>query len=1138
MQNKRYNDIITAYELEKMAKSYVSPRRWLGERMFSGFAEKMKRLKATNKIISNWTKEIKPSLKRAKSANSQGRMLDMLAELSNLEKAIRSIAGAKAIVDGHVSVSAPDFDRPDYDQLSKMDIPENYFSSPANEIKREDIGAANDGLISTAGLFDSAGEYIQSLFDKQLRNRRLAAKELLGKSEILVKQIMPILDKMDDHVVDGDINGYQDQLNLIDEKAKEYTKTCNAIYNRNFKSEVERLKAKLKPKTTTTDTTSGTTTNFEQDFSNMPETGFDVEKGIRLEDIPNLISTINPNPSPKPETLAPTAAKPEDSDVDVEFEDEPEVQSREGEGATTTTTITDGPKADLYNTDPSKVVSKPKINPIQEKVLADAKAAREAKEVEDARRKEAIDAIKDKLLDARIAKAEAEENGDAKGVAQAGQQIAEAKNDFVAAKTAVPAPANTAPTDDVLKTQKEIYSKIYKKIQENSVPLKSSAIKDFDTKREFYAKNNINIPDKMLIEFGNKKLYQVDIALYEKEIQLLKNNSNFTDIVKDGIIELLEKNKLEKQNKIKISNDNIRRVPGSEAILKKIEELNNKGIKPDAPSAKFIQPVNDACPKCGNKLKVHYGRDYFISCTSYKSKSEPGCGFTLNPEKGKNPGKNFTTLKNNINPPIQTNLPCQQCGTDLKLIFGKLSGYFFVCPKSDEHKQKFEKNNNPLITYLNLAKNSTNDSSIKSEDVSVSTENKPESSSEVKLNTEPGKPVAEGEVIPFKTCDTCNGPLVKTRTLKRVKNEDGSSKIVTTDEFGGKCEKCNKFVLPAKDLKTLEELEAKKHDVKQEPVLPLVTGSPEEQEFDAEALTHISFIEEFYKYLLNNNPDNGDKNGWLKLVNNDIIKAGNKNNFEKSINLLNIIWYIEKKLGVNSGFKYHRGKKSNPAFRDAQGLGLHDVDTSIDPRVDEMLDEELGHEMADKEEEAPFVPDLKPGPEPLTVEPEVIGRRPLREPTQVSTPVNPGEKATLTSKSLIPLQAIVDNKPSAAKKPAAAKPVAQEATTEKKPGEPPTLTGKPFQGFVDLVNNTVAKPKETTTTPNKEPAKPVAKDKKGRKGVKANEAFYNELVKTASATNDPYLMATMLVRYSAQIEEDDFDTSMKLLAIAEGILDE
>lgn len=63
----------------------------------------------------------------------------------------------------------------------------------------------------------------------------------------------------------------------------------------------------------------------------------------------------------------------------------------------------------------------------------------------------------------------------------------------------------------------------------------------------------------------------------------------------------------------------------------------------------------------------------------------------------------------------------------------------------------------------------------------------------------------------------------------------------------------------------------------------------------------------------------------------------------------------------------------------------------------------------------------------------------------------------------------------------------------------------------------------------------VARKGKGKQS-KSHQNFYNELVKAASI-NDPYLLATMLVRYSSQIEDDDFDTSMKLLAIAEGILD-
>ena len=46
--------------------------------------------------------------------------------------------------------------------------------------------------------------------------------------------------------------------------------------------------------------------------------------------------------------------------------------------------------------------------------------------------------------------------------------------------------------------------------------------------------------------------------------------------------------------------------------------------------------------------------------------------------------------------------------------------------------------------------------------------------------------------------------------------------------FGGKCEKCNKFVLPAKDLKTLEELEAKKAVIRDKILRSLSSKSLEE----------------------------------------------------------------------------------------------------------------------------------------------------------------------------------------------------------------------------------------------------------------------------------------------------------------------
>lgn len=54
---------------------------------------------------------------------------------------------------------------------------------------------------------------------------------------------------------------------------------------------------------------------------------------------------------------------------------------------------------------------------------------------------------------------------------------------------------------------------------------------------------------------------------------------------------------------------------------------------------------------------------------------------------------------------------------------------------------------------------------------------------------------------------------------------------------------------------------------------------------------------------------------------------------------------------------------------------------------------------------------------------------------------------------------------------------------------------------------------------------------------KAHADFVTELLKEAKS-NDPYLLAAMVVKYAGQIEEFDLDKSLKLLAIAEGILND
>lgn len=54
----------------------------------------------------------------------------------------------------------------------------------------------------------------------------------------------------------------------------------------------------------------------------------------------------------------------------------------------------------------------------------------------------------------------------------------------------------------------------------------------------------------------------------------------------------------------------------------------------------------------------------------------------------------------------------------------------------------------------------------------------------------------------------------------------------------------------------------------------------------------------------------------------------------------------------------------------------------------------------------------------------------------------------------------------------------------------------------------------------------------------SHEKFLKELTKIADNTDDPYLMAAMIVHYAGKIEDRDLGTSLKLVSIAEGILGE
>jgi len=88
--------------------------------------------------------------------------------------------------------------------------------------------------------------------------------------------------------------------------------------------------------------------------------------------------------------------------------------------------------------------------------------------------------------------------------------------------------------------------------------------------------------------------------------------------------------------------------------------------------------------------------------------------------------------------------------------------------------------------------------------------------------------------------------------------------------------------------------------------------------------------------------------------------------------------------------------------------------------------------------------------------------------------------------------------------------------------------------ILDKKETPVAQAPKKPASPRKPKApKPIPAAEEEIKASNAN--FISELIK-ASSLNDPYILSNMLVRYAEKIEDIDLDKSLKLLAIAEGIL--
>jgi hypothetical protein len=116
-----------------------------------------------------------------------------------------------------------------------------------------------------------------------------------------------------------------------------------------------------------------------------------------------------------------------------------------------------------------------------------------------------------------------------------------------------------------------------------------------------------------------------------------------------------------------------------------------------------------------------------------------------------------------------------------------------------------------------------------------------------------------------------------------------------------------------------------------------------------------------------------------------------------------------------------------------------------------------------------------------------------------------------------------------------------------KPSHVPTGPGGPFTamspgqqvGAEGLKSEELEMPSQRPQTWEDVPVGPSGRREVRIAMLKAqHQHFVEELKKAAATYNDPYILAAMLAKYSGHIEEQDPESSMKLLAIVEGVVDE
>lgn len=224
--NDAYKNVRDNY---RGVREKLNPGRWISEKVFSGFAEQMENLREVDDQIQNWTHDLDNCLDKAEQAKSEGRPLDVVFWLSQINNRLNLVSNKSKELH-----NLQDDDLAEFYSDSEHGVQDDYFTS-------------GEGKLVEAGLLDGLGRKItnwkmQQMYRKKLDAQNKAIDKLLSFATSLVDKVENRLGIMSVARGKGDIARYMAAISDISTSQAVFEKTFRGIYASHFSKLTEALK--------------------------------------------------------------------------------------------------------------------------------------------------------------------------------------------------------------------------------------------------------------------------------------------------------------------------------------------------------------------------------------------------------------------------------------------------------------------------------------------------------------------------------------------------------------------------------------------------------------------------------------------------------------------------------------------------------------------------------------------------------------------------------------------------------------------------------------------------------------------------------------------------------------------------------